>query len=125
MTNMRPKQRYEIGMLSLGFLGRILVLNMVSRSFVVAANNKIRMKSAERRFRNVLDCIRLFRKPDSMTMFVPSGAPVESIIKNLSEQFKLDDLSLSAVQHCLAQYIHKKVKEELLGNLQFKTEKIK
>ena len=35
MTNQQPQQRYEIGMVGLGVMGRNLVLNMADHGFSV------------------------------------------------------------------------------------------
>ncbi|HUX46465.1 MAG TPA: hypothetical protein VMV58_00495 [Desulfosporosinus sp.] len=58
---------------------------------------------AERNFRSVannLYCIRLLRKQSSLMMNVPASAPTDSVIKDLSKQFQLDDFSLTEVQLC-------------------------
>jgi len=114
MTNTQPKQRYEIGMIDLFFMGRILVLNMINLRFAAGGYNKVQAlhkEPAERNFRsaaNILYCIRLLRKPNSLMMIVLASAPVDSVIKDLSEQFKLDDFSLAEVQLCLTRHNHKK-----------------
>ena len=40
MTNRQPQQRYEIGMVGLGVMGRNLVLNMADHGHAVAGYNK-------------------------------------------------------------------------------------
>ena len=40
MANKQPQQRYEIGMVGLGVMGRNLVLNMADHGFSVAGYDK-------------------------------------------------------------------------------------
>jgi len=61
MTNQQPQQRYEIGMVGLGVMGRNLVLNMADHGFAVAGYDKdqakveeLRKESAERNIRAAL-----------------------------------------------------------------------
>ncbi|HUX46517.1 MAG TPA: NAD(P)-binding domain-containing protein [Desulfosporosinus sp.] len=110
MTNLQLKHRYEIGMIDLFFLGRILVLNMINLDFEAAAykkNKPLRQEIAERNFSSVdnfLDCIKLLRKPNSIMMIVPASAPADSVIKDLSERFQLDDFSITEIQLCLTRF---------------------
>ncbi len=126
MTNIQPKQRYEIGMIDLFFMGRILVLDMINHGFTAGGNNKVQSldkEQAERNFRsaaNILYCIRLLRKPSSLMMIVPASAQVESVIKDLTEQFKLDDYSLAEVQLCLTKHNPKK-NYETAGSVELKS----
>ncbi len=114
MTDIQPKRRYEIGMINLFFIGRILVLNMINHGFTAGGYNKVQAlhkEPAEHNFRsvvNILYCIRLLRKPSSLTMLVPASAPVDSVIKDLTEHFQLDDFSLAEVQLCLTKHNPKK-----------------
>ena len=107
MTNKRPKQQYEIGMIDLSFMGRILVLNKVNHSYAAEGFNYQEVphrKPAELNFRsadNFLDCLKQLRKPNSMMMFVPASATVYSVIEDLLKQFHLDNSSLAEVQLCL------------------------
>jgi 6-phosphogluconate dehydrogenase len=77
MTIIQPKQHYEIGLIDLFFMGRILVPNLVKHRFVVRGYNEgmvLRKESDERNFRsaaNIIGCIRLLRKPSSMMMLCP------------------------------------------------------
>ena len=93
MTSDQPQQRYEIGMIGLGVMGRNLVLNMADHGFSVAGYDKdlakvaaLRKEAEERNIRgatDILDFIALLRKPRAMMMLVPAGAPVDSVIKDL------------------------------------------
>ena len=58
MTNRQPQQRYEIGMVGLGVMGRNLLLNMADHGFSVAGYDKdptkvdaLREESAKRNIR--------------------------------------------------------------------------
>ena len=110
MTNKQPKQRYEIGMIDLLLMGRILVLNKVNHINAAEGFNYQEVphrEPAELNFRsaaNFLDCIRLLRKPNSMMMFVPARTPVYSVIEDLLKQFHLDNSSLAEVQLCLTRF---------------------
>jgi 6-phosphogluconate dehydrogenase len=61
MTNKQPQQRYEIGMVGLGVMGRNLMLNMADHGCAVAGYDKdqtkveaLRKESAERNIRAAL-----------------------------------------------------------------------
>jgi ketol-acid reductoisomerase len=102
MTNKQPQQRYEIGMVGLGVMGRNLMLNMADHGCAVAGYDKdqtkveaLRKESAERNIRgaaNILDFIALLRKPRAIMMLVPAGAPVDSVIKDLLPHLDKGDL---------------------------------
>jgi 6-phosphogluconate dehydrogenase len=106
MTNKQPQQRYEIGMVGLGVMGRNLMLNMVDHGCAVAGYDKdqtkveaLRKESAERNIRgaaNILDFIALLRKPRAIMMLVPAGAPVDSVIKDLLPHLDKGDLIIDA-----------------------------
>ena len=100
-------------MITLGFMGRILVLNIVDDACVMTGYNKDQIKSEvqlkklaqdntnNNGVKNIIDCIRLFRKPKAVVLFVPIGAPVDLVIKDLLRQFQLNNLSQAEVQVCL------------------------
>jgi 6-phosphogluconate dehydrogenase len=106
MTNKQPQQRYEIGMVGLGVMGRNIVLNMADHGFSVAGYDKdqakveaLRKESAQRNIggaANVLDFIALLRKPRAIMMLVPAGAPVDSVIKDLLPHLDKGDLIIDA-----------------------------
>ncbi len=93
MNNKQPQQRYEIGMIGLGVMGRNLVLNIADHGYTVAGYDRdqakvgeLRRESAERNIystANILDFIALLRKPRAIMIMVPAGAPVDSVIKDL------------------------------------------
>ncbi len=104
MTN--KQQRYEIGMVGLGVMGRNLVLNMADHGFAVAGYDKdqtkveaLQKESAERNIcgaANILDFIALLRKPRAIMMLVPAGAPVDSVVKDLLPHLDKGDLIIDA-----------------------------
>src|SRR5512135_3459984 len=106
MTNMQPQQRYEIGMVGLGVMGRNLLLNMADHGFSVAGYDKDRSKvealreeSADRDIcgaENINDFIGLLRPPRAVMMLVPAGAPVDSVINDLLAHVQPGDLIIDA-----------------------------
>jgi len=106
MTNMNPQQRYEIGMVGLGVMGRNLLLNMADHGFSVAGYDKdpgkveaLRKESADRDIcaaENIHDFIGLLRPPRALIMLVPAGAPVDSVIEDLLPHLDKSDLIIDA-----------------------------
>jgi 6-phosphogluconate dehydrogenase len=106
MKNTQPQQRYEIGMVGLGVMGRNLVLNMADHGSAVAGYDKdqtkvasLQKESVERNIcaaANVTDFIALLRKPRAIMMLVPAGAPVDSVIEDLLPHLDKDDLIIDA-----------------------------
>jgi 6-phosphogluconate dehydrogenase len=96
----------EIGMIGLGVMGRNLLLNMADHGFSVAGYDKdptkveaLRKESGERKIRgaeNIVDFVALLRKPRAVMMLVPAGAPVDSVIKDLSPHLDKGDLIIDA-----------------------------
>ena len=106
MRDTQSQQRYEIGMVGLGVMGRNLVLNMADHGFSVAGYDKDRPKSRrcgrkqpERKIRgaaNIDEFIALLRKPRAIMMLVPAGPPVDSVIKDLLPHLDKGDLIIDA-----------------------------
>jgi 6-phosphogluconate dehydrogenase len=106
MTNALPQQRYEIGMIGLGVMGRNLLLNMADHGFSVAGYDQdqskveaLRKESADRDIcgaDNINDFIGLLRPPRAVMMLVPAGAPVDSVIKDLLVHVHPGDLIIDA-----------------------------
>ena len=104
--NKTQKQQYEIGMVGLGVMGRNLLLNMADHGFRVAGYDKdqtkveaLRNESAEGNVRseaNITDFIALLRNPRAIIMLVPAGAPVDSVIRDLSSHLDSGDLIIDA-----------------------------
>jgi 6-phosphogluconate dehydrogenase len=103
---MQPQQRYEIGMVGLGVMGRNLLLNMADHGFSVAGYDKdpskveaMRKESADRDIcaaENIHDFIGLLRPPRALIMLVPAGAPVDSVIEDLLPHLDKGDLIIDA-----------------------------
>jgi len=106
MRNTQSQQRYEIGMVGLGVMGRNLVLNMGDHGFSVAGYDKdaakveaLRKESAKRNIcgaANIFDFIALLRQPRAIMMLVPAGAPVDSVIEDLLPHLAKGDLIIDA-----------------------------
>jgi len=102
MRNTQSQQRYEIGMVGLGVMGRNLVLNMADHGFSVAGYDKdaakveaLRQESEKSDVRGAADIkefIGLLRRPRAVMMLVPAGAPVDSVINDLLVHLQPDDL---------------------------------
>ncbi len=109
MNNIQPQQRYEIGMMKLGFLGRILVLNMVEYDIASGGYDKHQIETlwsepTERNSRgatNIIDFIIMWLKPSAVILLVPNRTTVNSVISDLLGNFQLDDFSRAEVQLCL------------------------
>lgn len=106
MSQSQPEQRYEIGMVGLGVMGRNLVLNMADHGFAVAGYDKepskveaLRKESADLRVgcaTSVHDFTAMLRKPRAIMMLVPAGAPVDSVIGALLPRLDAGDLIIDA-----------------------------
>ena len=96
------QQRYEIGMVGLGVMGRNLLLNMADHDFAVAGYDKdaakvkaLATEGGERKVHSTADIgefIELLRRPRAVMMLVPAGAPVDSVIKDLLPHLDQGDL---------------------------------
>src|SRR5664280_3626986 len=106
MTNKKPRQEHELGMVGLGVMGRNLGLNMADHGFAVAGYDRdqtkveaLRRESAERNIcgaANIPDFIVLLRQPRAIMMLVPAGAPVDSVIEDLLPHLDRNDLIIDA-----------------------------
>ena len=106
MTNEEPQQRYEIGMVGLGVMGRNLVLNMADHGCAVAGYDKdqttveaLRKESGDRNIRGAAtigEFVALLRQPRAIMMLVPAGAPVDSVIEDLRPHLDKGDLIIDA-----------------------------
>jgi len=106
MEKANSKQAYEIGMIGLGIMGRNLLLNMADHGFSVAGydNDPAKVdalrKEAEKRDIHCTDNLRGFisvlRIPRAVIMLVPAGAPVDSVIKDMSGLIQKGDLIIDS-----------------------------
>jgi len=87
------KQKYEIGLIGLGVMGRNLLLNMADRGYAVAGYDKDHSKvnaliaeSAGKHIRGARvleEYIALLKSPRSIIMVVPAGPAVDDVIRDL------------------------------------------
>jgi 6-phosphogluconate dehydrogenase len=106
MKNPKPQQQSEIGMVGLGVMGRNLALNMADHGFSVAGYDKdhakveaLRREAGQRDARGAADIkefLALLRRPRTVMMLVPAGAPVDSVIKDLLPHLDKGDLIIDA-----------------------------
>jgi 6-phosphogluconate dehydrogenase len=106
MENKNLKKLYEIGMVGLGVMGRNLSLNMADHGFSVAGYDKdpakveSLRKEAENRDIHCTDNLQNFisnlRLPRTVILLVPAGAPVDSVINELSPHLKKNDLIIDS-----------------------------
>jgi 6-phosphogluconate dehydrogenase len=100
--NNKPHQEYEMGMVGLGVMGRNLVLNIADHGFSIVGYDKDRAKVEAlkqegqnrdvRSTTNIKEFIDLLKRPRSIMMLVPAGAPVDSVIKDLLPYLQPGDL---------------------------------
>jgi 6-phosphogluconate dehydrogenase len=111
MAYKQSEQRFEIGMVGLGVMGRNLLLNMADHGCAVAGYDKdaakveaLRQESKERDVRGAADIkefIGLLRRPRAVMMLVPAGAPVDSVIKDLLPHLDKGDLIIDGGNNLL------------------------
>ena len=96
------EQKYDIGMIGLGVMGRNLVLNIADHGFsVVGLDKNIKQVQALEReadgqnvcgVGDVKTFVELLKKPRSVIMLVPAGPPVDSVIQELLPHLDPGDL---------------------------------
>ena len=96
------QQRYEIGMVGLGVMGRNLVLNIAEHGYTVAGYDKDTSKVKALRTEGSgqaifaaetkADFIAALRTPRAVMMLVPAGAPVDAVIRDLLPQLEKGDV---------------------------------
>jgi 6-phosphogluconate dehydrogenase len=106
MTKSSPGQNSEIGMIGLGVMGRNFLLNLADHGFRVAGYDKEISKVDELRNESkgrdigcasdIKEFIGLLRVPRIVMVLVPAGAPVDSVISDLTEHFQPGDLIIDA-----------------------------
>ncbi|MGC1392212.1 MAG: NADP-dependent phosphogluconate dehydrogenase [Bacteroidales bacterium] len=100
------EQQYEIGMLGLGVMGRNLLLNMADHGFSVAGYDKdpskveaLRKEAENRDIHctvSLQEFISALRLPRTIILLVPAGPPVDSVINELLDYLKKEDLIIDS-----------------------------
>jgi 6-phosphogluconate dehydrogenase len=95
-------QKYDIGMVGLGVMGRNLVLNIADHGFSVVGLDKnpkqvqaLEKEADGRKVHGVEDIeafIKYLKKPRAVMMLVPAGPPVDSVIQDLIPHLEPGDL---------------------------------
>jgi len=102
MKNTDSNSGYEIGMVGLGVMGRNLLLNIADHGFSVVGYDsdsaKVKALTQESGNKNIhgtddlTEFISILRKPRSIILLVPAGAPVDSVINNMLPYLQPNDL---------------------------------
>ena len=97
---------YELGMIGLGVMGRNLLLNMGDHGFRVAGYDKdpakvvaLKQEAGERPVfaaETLKDFVSQLRVPRAVVMLVPSGSPVDSVIRDITPLLQKGDLIVDA-----------------------------
>lgn len=100
------KEKYRLGMIGLGVMGRNLVLNMADHGFTVAGYDKDKEKAKKLNeegqgksvygFDNIEDFINSLSQPKIVMMLVPAGKPVDSVINDVLPYFSENDILIDA-----------------------------
>ncbi len=106
MTTTQLENQFDIGMIGLGVMGRNFLLNLSDHGFSAAGYDKDKSKidalhQESKRGKiqgtaNVKEFIKLLRKPRAIILLVPAGAPVDSVIDELSPLLDPEDLIIDA-----------------------------
>jgi 6-phosphogluconate dehydrogenase len=96
----------ELGMIGLGVMGRNLLLNIADHGFSVAGydndNSKVTALLKESKGKNIFgtnnirDFTESLHKPRAIMMLVPAGAPVDSVINELTAILEPGDIIIDA-----------------------------
>ena len=99
-------EKYKLGMVGLGVMGRNLVLNMADHGFAIAGYDMDKGKAAQlneqgkgkkvRGFDNVEDFVDSLAKPKIVMMLVPAGKPVDNVIHNVLPFLSDNDIIIDA-----------------------------
>jgi 6-phosphogluconate dehydrogenase len=100
------QEKYEIGIVGLGVMGRNMLLNMAEHGFAVAGYDKDPKRVAQlhdeagdlpvQGAKNVTDFVALLKKPRAVMMLVPAGPIVDSVIHDLLPHLEVGDLIIDA-----------------------------
>jgi len=96
------ESKYDLGMIGLGVMGRNLVMNMADHNFSVVGFDKdtkkvdtLEKEAGERNVkgaRSLGEFIDSLKKPKSVMLLVPAGAPVDAVIKEVLPHLEAGDL---------------------------------
>jgi 6-phosphogluconate dehydrogenase len=99
---MNNKERYELGMVGLGVMGRNLLLNMADHGYRVVGYDKdmskvqaLKAEAAERAIRGAESLeafVSSLQTPRVVMMLVPAGKPVDSVIGDVLPHLEAGDL---------------------------------
>lgn len=100
------QEKYEIGMVGLGVMGRNMLLNMAEHGFPAAGYDKDPKQVAQLRAEagdlpvqgaeDIDDFVALLKKPRAVMMLVPAGPIVDSVIHDLLPHLEEGDLIIDA-----------------------------
>jgi 6-phosphogluconate dehydrogenase len=96
------KQKYDLGMIGLGVMGRNLVLNIADHGYAVAGYDKdskqVQALRAEAEGRDIFGAeniemfVEALRMPRKIMLLVPAGPVVDAVIQNLLPHLDANDL---------------------------------
>jgi 6-phosphogluconate dehydrogenase len=96
------EEKFDIGMVGLGVMGRNLLLNMADHGYSVAGYDKdeskvqaLEKEAEGQRVRGAAtmeEFVGLLRRPRAVMMLVPAGPPVDSVIRDLLPHLEKGDL---------------------------------
>lgn len=118
----KSEMKCDIGMIGLGVMGRNLVLNMTDHGYTVAGfdtdQNKVNCLLSESNHaygsNNIEGFLKLLKKPRSIMLLVPAGAPVDTVIQELLPHLEKGDLIIDAGNshftdtNARTQYLHER-----------------
>ena len=100
------KEKYRLGIVGLGVMGRNLVLNMADHGFAVAGYDKDKEKvkklneegqdKSVHGFDQVVDFVNSLTQPKVVMMLVPAGQPVDSVINDVLLYLSENDILIDA-----------------------------
>jgi 6-phosphogluconate dehydrogenase len=100
------EQKYEIGMVGLGVMGRNLVLNIADHGFSVSGYDNDQSKVQELKTeagsgainaaQSLKDFVSVLSTPRAIMMLVPAGQVVDNVIHELIPQLERGDLIIDA-----------------------------
>ncbi|MCL4535619.1 MAG: NADP-dependent phosphogluconate dehydrogenase [Bacteroidetes bacterium] len=98
----KQEQRYEIGMVGLGVMGRNLLLNMADHGYSVAGYDvdasKVQALREEAEARDIQGAtgleqmVGMLRTPRAVIMLVPAGPPVDAVVRDLLPHLQPGDM---------------------------------